>query len=364
MLNKTLCLMKIILLLLIFFTFNISLYCQIILDQNDLPAPGDVQLSYRVDSIQGLTLFPGDSGANVFWDFGMLNFWGGSPTSSLDSVRWIFPDSIQTFPLADIALKSNCYWVHDWITHVIKEICYRDYYIEDSTGLIYYASNYPYAYNLYNYRTTFPILQYGQTKIDSSRIVIQKSTDSVLVTNIIDTNIADSWGELNTLIDVYPVVRIHTTETVWDSLYVNGIGELINYTPDNYYYKWYTKGLGFPVMQINKGILEKRSDYQIARFAYMKRNDAGINNLFNDKNDFNIVPNPFNNEAKINIESINNEKNISMFIYDVTGRQILIIKNISSDNNTIKRNELPDGIYSYKIISDKYFYGSGKFVLN
>jgi len=160
------------------------------------------------------------------------------------------------------------------------------------------------------------------------------------------------------------VVRIHTTETVWDSLYVNGIGELINYTPDNYYYKWYTKGLGFPVMQINKGILEKRSDYQIARFAYMKRNDAGINNLFNDKNDFNIVPNPFNNEAKINIESINNEKNISMFIYDVTGRQILIIKNISSDNNTIKRNELPDGIYSYKIISDKYFYGSGKFVLN
>lgn len=355
--------MRIIFVLLILLTVKGTLYCQIILDQNDLPLPGDVQLSYRVDSIEGLTLSPGDSGANVGWDFGLVNFWGGSPNSALDSVRWVFPDSIQTFPLADIALKSNCYWEHDWITHVIKEICYRDYYIKDSTGLIYYASNYPYAHDLFNYRTTFPILQYGQTKIDSSRIVIQKSADSVLVTNIIDTNIADSWGELNTLIDVYPVIRIHTIETVWDSLYVNGIGELINYVPDNYYYKWYTKELGFPVMQINKGILEKRSDYQIARFSYMKRNEAGVNNMYIENNNFNISPNPFNNEAKINIESINNEKNISIIIYDVTGRQVLIIKNISSDN-IIKRKNLTNGIYTYKIISDKYYYGSGKFILN
>ncbi len=355
--------MKILLLFTIFNIFNISLYSQIILDQNDLPVPGDVQLSYKIDSIQGLTLSPGDTGANVGWDFGYLNLWGGSPNSALDSVRWVFPDSVQTFPLADIALKSNCYLVHNWQTHVLDEVCYKDYYIIDSTGLTYYASNYPYAHDLNNYRTTFPILQFGQTKIDSSRIVIQKSLDSVLVTNVIDTIIADSWGELNTLIDVYPVIRIHTIETVWDSLYVNGIGELINYMPDNYYYKWYTKDLGFPIMQINKGILEKRSDYQIARFAYMKRNNAAINNVYINNNGFSIFPNPFKNEAEINTINLNNEKNISMYIYDLTGRQVLLIKNISSENKIIKRNNLNNGIYSYKIISNNNFYGSGKFIL-
>lgn len=343
--------------------YNISSFSQIILGQTDLPKPGDVQLSYKVDSLQGATLSPGDSGANVIWYFDNLNYYNGTLYPSVDSVRWVYPDSIGVFPLANIALKSNCYLVHNWTTHVLDEVCYRDYYIKDSTGLVYYASSFPYSHDLYDYRTVFPLLSYGQTKVDHSRIVIQKSIDSTFVTNVIDTMVADAWGEVVTILDSYFTVRIHTKETVWDSLYINGIGQLVNFMPDNYYYKWYSKDIGFPVMQINKGILEKRSDYQVARFFYMKRNDVKVNSIYSENFSIQIIPNPITNEAKIVYNHPATENNISMYVYDLTGQQVLVKNNLSESNNTINRNELSSGMYSFKIISDKMFIGAGKFIV-
>lgn len=354
---------RIIKIILILSFFNISAFSQIVLDENDLPVPGDVQLSYRVDSLQGIALSPGDSGANIIWYFDNLDFYNGTLYPSIDSVRWVVPDSIAVFPLADIALKSNCYLVHNWQTHVLDEVCYRDYYIKDTSGLVYYASSYPYSHNLDDYRTVFPLLQYGQSKIDHSRIVLRKSIDSTYVTTIIDTITADAWGEVATFIDSYFTVRIHTKETVWDSLYVDGVGQLLAFMPDNYYYKWYTKGLGFPVMQINKGILEKRSDYQMARFSYMKRNDLGINNISVAKNEIKIVPNPINDEAKIIFNTLPVGNTVSMRINDMTGRQVLVIDNLSVNNNTINRKGLPSGMYSFIVYSDRKFLGTGKFIV-
>lgn len=347
----------------IFFFLSLSLHCQIVLEDSDLPLPGDVQTSSRIDSVQGLTLSPGSSGPNVTWDFGIYDFWGGSMESSFDSVRWVSPEPDNTFPLAYIAQKNHCYLYHDWTTHTISEQCFLDYYIKDSTGLNYYASSFPQANILDGFRTIFPLLSYGQTKINQSRIVIQKSLDSVLVTHIKDTIIADGWGTLVTFIDNYNAIRIYTKETVWDSLYVNGTGELINHMPQNYYYKWYIKDLGFPVMQINKGIMEIRSDYQIARFAFDKRNDAGIIDVIKEKNNLKVIPNPFHNEAKIVIKNYKKDINISVIVYDLTGRQVMQIKNIHTDEISIKRNNLPNGMYSYKIIGDDTFRGMGKFIV-
>lgn len=36
-------------------------------DINDLPKPGDVQISVTVDSLQGVNLSAGNAGANVLW---------------------------------------------------------------------------------------------------------------------------------------------------------------------------------------------------------------------------------------------------------------------------------------------------------
>lgn len=352
-----------LLILLSLLSSTLSNFAQLILTETDLPFPGDIQTSSKIDSLEGINILPGDSGANKTWFFDTYNLWGGTLESSADSVRWVVADSLLIFPLSNIALLSNCYLWHDWVSHTLKEKCFRDYYIKDSTGLNYYASSYPHANYLPDYRNVFPILQYGQSKTDHSRIVIQKSSDSTFVTNITDSIFADAWGEVITLMGNYNTIRIHTKETVWDSLYINGVGQLLNYTPDNYYYKWYTKDLGFPVLQINKGILEKRNYYQIVKFAVSKRNEIGIKDNFIINNNIKIFPNPFNTEARIFLSYKNSPDNLTMYIYDLTGRRVSIIKNISGNNNIIKKNNLPAGMYSFKIMDDKEFTGTGNFII-
>jgi len=345
---------------LIIISYNLN--AQITLDITDLPNAGDVQLSYRVDSIEGLNLSPGDSGANQVWFFDYLNFWGGNPTAALDSVRYTNPDSLQLFPLANMAMMSHCYWVHNWITHVISEVCYRDYFIKDSTGLFFYGTSYPNNHILNNYRNVFPIIQYGQTKIDSSRNVFPISADSVFVTSTIDTNIADSWGEVVTLVESYFAIRVHTIETVWDSLYVNGVGEQISFSPNNYYYRWFTKGLGFPVMQISKGILDGRSDYQHAKFSYLKRSNS-ISEIKHNFNFINISPNPINDYGYITINNKNTNSKVLIEIYNLTGN---IIKAISTNSNKIKisRDNIPSGIYFIKVICDNNVYKVFKIIFS
>ncbi|MBI5541652.1 MAG: T9SS type A sorting domain-containing protein [Bacteroidia bacterium] len=346
-----------------FILINFIGYSQIVLTETDLPVPGDIQTSSKIDSIEGINILPGDSGANKTWFFDTYNLWGGTLESSADSVRWVVADSLLIFPLSNIALLSNCYLWHDWVSHTLKEKCFRDYYIKDTTGLNYYASSYPHANYLPDYRNVFPILQYGQSKTDHSRILIQKSSDSTFVTNITDSVFADAWGEVITLMGNYNTIRIHTKETVWDSLYINGVGQLVNYMPNNYYYKWYTKDLGFPVLQINKGIMEKRNNYQIVKFAVSKRNEIGIKDNFITNNNVKIFPNPFTNEARIFLSNKNSTDNLTMYIYDLTGRQVSIIKNISSTNNIINKNNLPAGMYSFAIRGDKEYTGTGKFII-
>lgn len=97
----------------------------------------------------------------------------------------------------------------------------------------------------------------------------------------------------------YFSLTIYTKETVWDSIYVNGIGQQVNFQSGNYYYKWYAKDKGFPVMQINKGILEKRSDFQIAWFYYEKRYNAGVRNINLPHSGAMVVPNPVTQETKM-----------------------------------------------------------------
>jgi hypothetical protein len=116
-------------------------------------------------------------------------------------------------------------------------------------------------------------------------------------------------------------------------------------------------------MQINKGILEKRSYYQIAKFAVSKRNIIGIKETFLNNNIFKIFPNPFNNEAKIILQNTSVKSNLLLKIYDLTGRQLTEIENISEQNNTINKNGLSSGMYMFRVLSNKDFIGSGKFIV-
>ncbi len=232
-----------------------------------------------------------------------VNFYNISLDKTSDSVQWIFPTGEyepEYFSLAYITQNTNFYWSHDWTTPVISWKCYHNYYLKDLTGLYFYGSTFPVFHKFQNLRNIFPLLRYGDTLKNTSRQFVRGNIgDTIYVTYVKDTLVADGWGTVYTPIDNYDAIRIYTKETVWDSIYVNGIGQQVNFQSGNYYYKWYAKDKGFPVMQINKGILEKRSDFQIAWFYYEKRYNAGVLNINLPHSGAMVVPNPVTQETKM-----------------------------------------------------------------
>ncbi|MFZ4402118.1 MAG: T9SS type A sorting domain-containing protein [Bacteroidales bacterium] len=323
-----------------FFIFNSLSHAQIVLDITDLPKPNEVQVTTIVDSSMASVLSPGNSGANVSWDFNNLNYC----CEDFKNYRWTYPqNSINSafFPEANIALKTQCYFYHNTTTHVVTEICdYRDFFIKDSTGLNYFGSDFPNPHKTGTYRNIFPLLTYGQSKTNNCRIVIQQSPDSMIVRNIKDTVKADAWGSIITSFGTYNAIRYYTKEAVTDSLYINGSGELLRYMPTNYYYKWYTKGLGFPVFQISKGILETSDDYPIARVARYKWLETSIANISKKDINYSVFPNPITNESVLSFES-DKSSTVIIKLTNITGQQLaLFTDNFSSGKHIISLNDL------------------------
>lgn len=324
---------------------------QIELTVSDLPNIDEVHVTTIVDSIMGDTLQPGLSGENVTWDFSWLQF------CCIDNAfqRWVnseYTANHSFFPGADVALKTNCYLYHDWETHVVTEICSNyNYYIKDTTGLLFYGSDYPIPYTGQMYRNVFPLLQYGETIVNKSRYVVQISQDSMTVTNITDTMIADGWGTIITPLGQYNAIRIHTLESVTDSLFVNGIIANVNSMPQNYYYKWYAKDLGFPVMQISKGIFETNPDYQIVRVAKDKWTETGIDEHVNTNKIILVYPNPANEETEI-LFTLTSKKDVTIELINTLGMEIgkkyFVLPEGEQRiklNEIVKINNLKSGLY-------------------
>lgn len=358
--------MKILLIVLMFLCYNNVLISQIILTIDDLPKQGDVQVSARIDTLEDLTISPGSSGDNITWDYSGLHEYVSYLDNSYDSTSWLNPSSTTNgsyFPLADIAQTTNCYLFHNWQTHVVSLICYNNYCIIDLEGIHLYGTTYLQSHIFQQYRNIFPLIQYGDTLISYSNEITQVSGDTTFTRFIADTSIADGWGTVITPVDSYEVLRIYTSETVWDSLYVNGVGQEINRQIGNYYYRWFTQNMGYPVFQISKGILEKQSDYQVTHFAkYLRRNVDVSENYFSENN-VSVVPNPFSNNAKVILNN-NVTGKYSIRIYNSISKECLRLNNISGNEFTINRGNLNCGMYYFQIINENGNVSNGKFIIN
>lgn len=70
---------------------------------------------------------------------------------------------------------------------------------------------------------------------------------------------------------------------------------------------------------------------------------VGINDAAQDENELSIYPNPASENITINITSTS--KNVSVKIYDATGRMVKNMENVKSGENTINVSELENGLY-------------------
>lgn len=85
------------------------------------------------------------------------------------------------------------------------------------------------------------------------------------------------------------------------------------------------------------------------------------NSKWLDPNEIAIYPNPFRTNATIGLNI--DLKNAELLIYNLLGKELKKIKNISGQKFTFNRENLTDGIYFYQLRQDNNLIFSGKFIV-
>lgn len=344
-------------------TLNLQLFSQITLEFSDLPKENDMQINVVLDSAFVSEINPGQNGENIIWDFSNLTLF-----YNLDTILWLKSSSTPNFtqfPLAELAIKK-CQKYHSHITHRDELDCSNNeylYFIKDSIGLHLYGLDSLGIYLYDIHRNIFPLINYGDSIKSNSRL-IHYSNDNIQKTMYIQGfSKADSYGTIITPIGTSEVIRIYTVETIYDSIYTNGIGSLLNKIEGNYYYKWYKKDLSYPVFQINKGILESYNNTsKTVKYAkHLNNISSSIVSLENKSFEIKFLPNPVSNNATIKILSDITKISFNMTISDLFGQKVLEKNKINSTEYTIDTSNLSNGIYTYRIWNESFDF-NGKFL--
>lgn len=85
------------------------------------------------------------------------------------------------------------------------------------------------------------------------------------------------------------------------------------------------------------------------------------NSKWLDPNEIAIYPNPFRTNATIGLNI--DLKNAELLIYNLLGKELKKIKNISGQKFTFNRENLTDGIYFYQLRQDNNLISNGKFIV-
>ena len=336
------------------------LNAQIVLNDNDLPKTGDAQISTMVDSIQSINILPGEKGENIFWDFSDLS------GNESDEQKWVSATSATNyskFPLAILAINKECTKVHSHVTHTDNETCKNDFYIKNENGLFYYGSDVQGISKYSIPRSIFPVLKYGDSIKNESRLIYYSTGYTQKVLHVTGYSKADAWGTIKTPAGTVNTIRIFTSETVYDSIYTDGSAILKSKTEGNYYYNWYTRELGFPVLQISKGILSQNSNYQTVEYASKLTSVAtGIEEVPENQKFVTVYPNPFNDKATLKIHSDFNGEKYTLLIFDIYGRIVLRKEDNIESEVVIERRSMKTGTYFYQLLN-KDININGKFAI-
>lgn len=343
--------------------FALHLHAQIVLNATDLPEAGDVNVSVKVDSLQASALLPGSAGADLVWDFRNLLPCCDGLQYSYDTLTWVLPVNTpyySDFPLSDLAYKKDCYWKHSHETHQDEEFCNYTYCIKNNDGILlngYYKSD----VKIYDkMRFFFPLLQYGETLQEDARLIYYSSVDTVKVLYFQTTSVADGWGTVITPVDSLAALRVHTTEIIYDSIYINGIGNLNSITDSNYYYHWFIKNLGFPVLQIFKSSLHQdNSYYQDASYSAIKTIILSTPDLIQN-NPIQVINEWGSRTVTFTFPEDIYTRNYFVEFFDLAGRRINPQLTMLSDKIIASFNNFPGGIYLYRIRKTSLILKTGK----
>ena len=106
------------------------------------------------------------------------------------------------------------------------------------------------------------------------------------------------------------------------------------------------------------------STFYIDDLAFNGTVNLGVNNLSSVGISSVFYPNPFDNNATLNVNGPVKICNARLEIYDVLGQCVRDVQNINQTNIPIVKGDLQNGVYFYRLINKGEIITTGKFILN
>ena len=339
--------MKIKLLLLFYFPCNL-LCSQPILTRNNYFEINDSILLYQKSDATLLGFSTGSSGANVMWDFSMMDF--THPSVTVDTIIYMDPNGTPFYPVsmsADYSQSNLCFLVktdpyspfnydYNYCYVNADSLSFIGHWADGGGNEIWedHCSN--------NIKLLMFPFTYQNSFVDTfQRFYFDMSGSDAHYINGTHVVSADGYGSLITPdgTTMHDILRIHSVESVRDSNVYFGI----NYRTQHNYY-WYSAN--------SKGYILRLEMYAsdstlISSAYYQKQTNLTSSVHSNDyKNNFMLYPNPGTGTFRIYSTS---QDEISIEIYDTQGKFIQAIRPVGKGSKEIDLSFLPGGMYLIKV---------------
>lgn len=333
----------------------ILLFSQITIDHNDMPQEGDtIRLSSSFDF--GSFNYTA-TGNNYTWDFSSLTPFSQSVDTfeSVDMTPWVYQlvfwgsaNLVQPLQSFDLFQGFELSDIYDFYNNTEESF--------QKTGSAVTISEIPLP-NKYQEPDVIYSFPVEPGNMDSSMSSYEFDLPGLGYSGGWKKRInqADGWGTLITPYGSFETIRIKSTVTQFDSLYIDttgvGVPILRNYTE----YKWLGKDFGLPLCKITEeGIIKTVSYIDSVRSVFV-----GIENQSIVENKLSIYPNPTSDH--INIEfTLNQASDVDVQIVSITGRVIqqFSLKNtgegINQHSIPFKVLEIDKGVYFIVIRTNKH----------
>lgn len=325
---------------LFFFTTPLAIYAQPVLTmENCAPVAGTVFEMLELDETSAL--LPGDSGANVVWDFSTIPTGIASPASNHFYAE---PSS------------SPYYGSHSEATLVKFKGDNNSFFISTPDSLVFVGAH---GSSFYNYSSNpYLILPFPFTYLDIASDVSYNSGYSGIdeyTLSIVGDYYADSYGTLVLPggIILTDVLRVRIEEH-----------EIYHVPQDNYtldtdriIYRWYKPGVKEFILEyvqrFPSGWPEYRSAVVQSASSVLEFESKGLDQM-------SIYPNPIITNGTIDFPSTSGNK--MLCLYGADNRLVRKFENINQESLILDHADFESGIYFYVLSAENVEVSTGKII--
>jgi Secretion system C-terminal sorting domain len=328
----------ILVLALLLLTFNS--YSQWVLTRQDFPLPGDHIWAYNCDT-SGVIMNPGLAGANVIWDFSMLQL---KPNPSEYAYSTITQGVVCNF-IQGNGLPAN-------LRMNLVNYSYNSSSLIDSVS-DYFVGSYQYlgvsslsiTLCLVDPQKTmkFP-LTYGDTLADLSGGFNYYPTSTEYQLGSVNFE-CDGWGQLILPWANYDsALRVHGYSLYKDSILNVGIRSVYS----SEYFNWYVKSHRGPALTIVRTETRDSNNIVVSTnsgvYVYSFNSVLGVDDQEESSAKVMVYPNPFVDKLNVNVEG---GESSEIIIYDLMGRKML--QQEFTSLLSLDMEMVSSGVYFYQI---------------